>query len=251
LAEGIRSSKGKKADSRARRKRLRLLVAFIVVIVLASLSWRIYNSSLFEVREIRVEGNRMVKKDDILRRAGVERGMNLVKISARDVKERVQAEPWIQDVRVVKEYPDRLTLKISERKPIASIRNEGGIFVVDKDGYIWKNNRAIGRLPEVRDLPAPKIKIGERLEVRELRNALLCLNSMDASTYSLIVSLSAPSVENLTLQLTNGVLVSYGEALETVKKNYVLGLILSQARLKGEKLARIDLRVPSHPVVIR
>jgi cell division septal protein FtsQ len=74
---------------------------------------------------------------------------------------------------------------------------------------------------------------------------------MDESIYSLVASLSAPSVENLTLQLSNGVAVSYGEASETVKKNYVLGLILSQAALKGDRLVRIDLRVPSHPVVNR
>lgn len=251
MAKASNSSKVKKADSRVKRKRLRLLVALIVVMILGSISWRIYNSPLFELREIRVVGNRMVKKGNILKRAAIEPGMSLIKVSAREVKERVEAEPWIREIKVVKEYPDRLKLVVSERKPLATLRTGSGIFIVDKDGYIWKNNRAIGRLPEVRDLPAPKIKIGERLEVRELRNALLCLNSMDASTYSLIVSLSAPSVENLTLQLTNGVLVSYGEASETVKKNYVLGLILSQARLKGEKLARIDLRVPSHPVVIR
>lgn len=251
MAKASNSSKVKKADSRVKRKRLRLLVALIVVMILGSISWRIYNSPLFELREIRVVGNRMVKKGNILERAAIEPGMSLIKVSAREVKERVEAEPWIREIKVVKEYPDRLKLVVSERKPLVTLRTGSGIFIVDKDGYIWKNEGKIKKLPEVRDFPALRIETGEKLEARELKNALLCLNSMDESIYSLVASLSAPSVENLTLQLSNGVAVSYGEASETVKKNYVLGLILSQAALKGDRLVRIDLRVPSHPVVNR
>ncbi len=241
----------KRTNPQARRKRLRLVVALIFAALFAWIVWDVYNSSLFEIRKISVEGNREVKKGDILRRAGVRPGMSLVRISAGEIRDLIEKEPWIRDVRVVKEYPDKLRLIVSERKPLVSLRVGSAVFIVDKDGYVWKNSGKDRVLPEIRDLPVLKVEIGKRLKAKELKNALLCVGSMDRNIYELVVSLSAASVEGLTLQLSNGVLVSYGKATKTAKKNYVLGLILSQAHLKGEKLQRIDVRIASHPVINR
>ena len=61
-------------------------------------------------------------------------GKNLVRLSLADATARVQRNPWIASVEITKELPDRLRVKIAERKPVALLLAGRDLAFADAEG---------------------------------------------------------------------------------------------------------------------
>jgi cell division septal protein FtsQ len=61
-------------------------------------------------------------------------GRNLVQASLAEATARVQANPWIASVEMAKELPDRLRVRIAERRPVALMLAGAGLVYADSDG---------------------------------------------------------------------------------------------------------------------
>lgn len=103
--------------------------------------WHLYDwlltSPYFIIKEIEVGGNTKLSKTEILEIAGVNVGDNLFAIDADDIENGIISNPWIYEVKVERGFPDRLSIKIKERKPIAFI-NLDVLCFVDETGTIFK-----------------------------------------------------------------------------------------------------------------
>src|SRR6185295_1510383 len=61
-------------------------------------------------------------------------GENLVRLSLAEAAGRVQRNPWIESVEMVKELPDRLRVKVAERRPVALLAAGSGLAYADSAG---------------------------------------------------------------------------------------------------------------------
>lgn len=241
--------KGGKKVVGKKKKRLKLLVALFVFILMAVGGVQLYNSSFFNIEKIRIKGNKKLSKSRIIKTAEISPGMSLVKISSEKIKNKLKSEPWVEDVSIMKHYPRMLEIKVIERKPLGILNFNNSQYLVDKSQFVWKPEEGVYDLPLIKDINIEIVADSGKIESPELKNALLCLDNLELNNRKLLLAVSAPTVEGLILYLKDEILILYGKATEMKKKNYLLGLILSQARVKGEKLRVIDLRVPSRPVV--
>lgn len=91
-----------------------------------------------EIREISIRGVRELTEKDILTLAKIKPRSNILAVNTRAVAERIAANPWVKKIAVGRELPDRLVLDVSERRPIALVKQTGNFYLMDAEGFIFK-----------------------------------------------------------------------------------------------------------------
>ena len=113
-----------------------LAVILVTAAGAAAYSW-LGHSRLFAVREIDLNRCDYVTREEVSGMlSGVPQG-NIWLLSSRDIGRRMLSHPWVRSVSVRKAFPDRLVVRIEERKPVAMI-NLDVLYYVDDQGKIFK-----------------------------------------------------------------------------------------------------------------
>lgn len=251
IAEEKRNERREKMRKIRRKRRLTVTIFVGALILVAWSAFLFYNSSFFNLKEFSVSGNKHLPKEKVIELSGVGTNTNLLKISLSRVEESILKDPWVEKVEIKRNLPNELEIKITERNVIAAVAVDDQTHIlVDKEGMMLESRQNVDdlNLPVVRDIKLTQIKIGELANSRSLRNALACLDHLDAELQDQINLVSAPSTERLSLYTREGVEILYGKAEDMTKKNYVLKKILFE---QGGKVIFIDVRVASNPAVRR
>jgi cell division septal protein FtsQ len=106
--------------------------AFVVVPRIAA---RLDHSQSFVVKSIAVESPNLYDKADIVKLSGLTTGMRMSDVRADSVVARLKPLHWISTVRVMRQYPDKVTLLLTPRAPLAFV-SAGAVLVADKDGVL-------------------------------------------------------------------------------------------------------------------
>jgi cell division protein FtsQ len=94
------------------------------------------NSLGFRIAAISLSGAKQVSREEILTTAGVTGHASLLFLDADVARARLMANPWIADAAVLKLYPDRLQITITERQAFALWQKDGRISVIADDGTV-------------------------------------------------------------------------------------------------------------------
>jgi cell division protein FtsQ len=90
----------------------------------------------FDLKDIRVAGNDRLSYEDILKSAKVELGLNCLNMNVGEVKNRLDANPWIDSVTVRRELPNRLLIDVREKVPAFWVRQGDGLYFADAQGRV-------------------------------------------------------------------------------------------------------------------
>lgn len=96
-------------------------------------------SSLLSIQETVVRGCKELTEKDILTLAAIRPAANILTLNPDAIARRIRANPWIREVFVGREFPDRLVIVVRERKAVALLQKESGLFFLDSDGATFKN----------------------------------------------------------------------------------------------------------------
>jgi cell division protein FtsQ len=94
------------------------------------------NSVGFRIAAISLTGSKEVSREEILTTAGVTGRASLLFLDADAARSRLMANPWIGDAAVLKLYPDRLQISITERHAFALWQKDGHVKVIAADGTV-------------------------------------------------------------------------------------------------------------------
>ena len=94
------------------------------------------NSVGFRIAAISLTGSKEVSREEILTTAGVTGRASLLFLDADAARARLMANPWIGDAAVLKLYPDRLQITITERQAFALWQKSGRVSVIASDGTV-------------------------------------------------------------------------------------------------------------------
>jgi len=102
----------------------------------------------FALMSIEVEGNRRLDRREVLQWAGVSEGRSVWDATPSVLRMRLLSHPWIHQVQVQREFPNRLTISVQERRPVA-------IVLADGQRYVDRYGRVLGPLrdDDSRDFP--------------------------------------------------------------------------------------------------
>src|SRR6202167_5744929 len=94
------------------------------------------NSLGFRIAAISLTGEKEVSREEVLTTAGVTGRASLLFLDADAARTRLMANPWIADAAVLKLYPDRLQITITERLAFALWQKDGRLAVIADDGTV-------------------------------------------------------------------------------------------------------------------
>ncbi len=95
------------------------------------------HSPFFEVESVNITGSSKFGHDEILSLIGITNQTNLVAVDKVEIAEELKKTGWIRRVSVEKVYPNSLEIQIQERKPLAIVQLQQGLFYFDKSGFVF------------------------------------------------------------------------------------------------------------------
>jgi cell division protein FtsQ len=202
----------------------------VVVAVLAvaglvgGAAWALLGSRLLAVRSVIVTGTHLVTKAEVLKVAGVRLGTPLIRVNTGQIAARVVTIRQVQSVQVTTSWPDRVVIAVRERTPaLAVTAPDGGFDLVDPDGVtvLWAARRP-SRLPLYQTTEAAASLSGDP----DVAAAAAVLAELPAPLRHSVASISAPSPDQVTLELSNGVTVLWGGVGDARAKAEELALLM-------------------------
>ena len=232
--EGLRLPGDQRRPSRA-RVLLGLLGAFVV---LGAGAWVVLGSSLLGVAHVQVQGIHRVGRAAVVAAAGIDPGTPLARLDAASIAARIGRIPAVGSVEVRRDWPRGVTVVVHERVP-AAVRQRGEHFVlVDRTGVVFDS-------VAVRPKHLPLVSAPVVAGAPALRAALDALDDVPLSVRGQVRSVLAASADEVTLQLTHGRSVVWGDATFGRRKGLVLAVLLTR------KASIYDVSVPDAPTTRR
>jgi cell division protein FtsQ len=155
--------------SHHRNRRILLVVSKIVLVIAVcaglyygvrtGLSRFFFDNPDYRLSTIAIRTDGTLQRDQILRAAGLQEGLNIFSVNLAQVHDRLQQLSQVDEVQVERKMPNEIDITITERKPIAWITSEKTVtdpfasdaaFLVDARGVLMKEKKL---LPEYLALP--------------------------------------------------------------------------------------------------
>lgn len=180
---GFHEVKRKKKVRKKKNYLVRLLVAagILVCIVLFMMS------SFFNVDTIAVKGNSYYKNAEVIEMSGITAGENLFfGVDKSEAIERLESDPYFDDVTIKKSIPGKITITVKERKQIAALKYGETYIILDAEGLILRKNEVDPKITILKGFKISDMTVGELIQVEEqqvLENALAVVKSADEGDF--------------------------------------------------------------------
>ncbi len=148
-----------------------------------------FDNPYFQLRHIDVvesENYSRLRVQTMLSEMGIEPGRHtLPRIPLHDIRQRLMLEPMLAEVEVRRIFPDRLQIRLGERRPVAILHFPSHSILppmcLDRHGHVLPGNLlgSSRRLPIINHIPhTQNLKIGERTDNPSLLAVLHLLNQL-------------------------------------------------------------------------
>jgi cell division protein FtsQ len=94
------------------------------------------NSAGLRITSIALDGEHELSRAGILALAGIEDTSSLHCLDAASARSALTRNPWIADATVLKLYPGRLRISVTERTPLALWQKDGRVSLIAADGTV-------------------------------------------------------------------------------------------------------------------
>jgi cell division protein FtsQ len=197
------------------------------------------NSLGFRIAAISLTGEKEVSREEVLTTAGVTGRASLLFLDAEAARARLMANPWIADAAVLKLYPDRLQVTITERLAFALWQKDGRLNVIAADGTVLEP------FVEDRYLGLPLV-VGADAE-RQAKDFLAIIDRYPDIRSVLRASILVAE-RRWNLRLANGIDVRLQEGNVEAALDRLVALDRDK-KLLSRDIAMVDLRLPDRVTV--
>lgn len=193
------------------------------------------------IKDILVEGQVHTSKDDILNSVtssenydnAARSNASIFDIDLERARENLEKLAWVKHASIERQYPSTLSIRITERVPVALWQDSGKLYLIDEEGKIIEENN----LEEFSNLV---IMIGK--DVPAFAVNLLQMLKAEPELASLVSSATRISKRRWDIKLFNGTLIKLPE--EAPEKAWAyLAQTNNESRILKAGVKTIDLRV--------
>lgn len=215
----------------------------LVIIGIAFILFLLYTSSAFVLKNIHINGNRIISASLIKKRSGLEYGKALISIDTKRVKQNLLLERLISDVKVEKVFPDSISININESKPIILLVLDDKSYLLDKNAIVmeiadksYENNKFIR--VEFLDDGKYQYSIKDKMDIPIIKELLvLLMDYKDKYIFlSQVKSIKVKPTEKYMMTFDNpNVTFVYNNKITKIdleKSNIIYNDLLSQKDLK-------------------
>ncbi len=227
----------------------------------------VYENATFAIRQIDIQTDGVIAKDQLRRWACVKSGANLLALNLADVKRNLELQPLIDSVSVERILPQTLRIRVTEREPVAQVNvphrdARGGlewvVLQLDDEGHVLQPLDPRQRAEPLTQPPDPlplitgpnpaELAPGRRLASAQVQAALKLITEFERSPMAGLVDLrrvdvSAPEV--LTVTTDQGSAVTFG--LDNLEQQLLRWHAIYECGLRQNlAIATLDLAVSNN-----
>jgi cell division protein FtsQ len=204
------------------------------VAIIAGAGWALLGDRVFVVRSITVTGTHLVSPAQVIAAADVPLGTPLMRVDPGAVTRRVETIRQVASATVSEDWPDHVTIAVTERVPVLAVRMAGGGYdLLDPSGVIVRlaTTKPRGLPVFVTTLPGSALQgdpgvAAAAAVLTELTPAL----ARTVTTVSVAQALSeagpAAAAEQVTLSMDGGRTVVWGNPGNGTAKDREIQILL-------------------------
>ena len=180
-----RTAKTERRMKTARKRAKKRLAVFFFIVGLALIVMLLLYAPVFNISAIEVLGSTRYPDKKIIGMSGIKIGENgfrklrlepesILKLRLTDSERKISQLPYVKSCTVNLVFPDKVSVKVTERQPAAYIRYLDNYLTVDGEGYVLEAaaQRPSGEGPsglvEIRGIEFSKYTLGGRLEASDV-----------------------------------------------------------------------------------
>jgi cell division protein FtsQ len=232
---------------------LRNIVLFLLALVGAVwLYFHTQSDARFAVRNIEISGAVHTSRAELEARTREYGGLNLFRIDIARVQHDFESMAWVRRINIEKKLPDTLRIHITERVPVALLRDHDRLLYVDAEGKAFADLAAL-----VGDDDLPIITNASDAELTRSISLLETLRAADSELYSRVAEIRPIAPRGFALFDRELQTFVYGNAEDVAEKWRDLYAIARAERLGAGSIEYADLRFadrlivkPVHPMII-
>lgn len=211
-----------------------LVVLFVVVALAAGMVYTVWFSSLLSVKGVQITGTQTLTTQRVRSVARVPLGKPLIGVDLDAIQHRVAALAPVAEVDVTRKWPDEISIKVTERVPVAVVNIGGHLHALDKTGVVFLSSNQVPKgLPEiVTPAGTSQSALGEAASV---------VTSLDPEVAKLVDHVEVETVDQISLHLRGDRTVIWGSAADSDTKAQVLKALLKH------RAKTYDVSVPGQP----
>ncbi|MFH1149623.1 MAG: FtsQ-type POTRA domain-containing protein [Actinomycetota bacterium] len=208
-------------------------------------------SGACEIDDVRVEGNHFLTRDQVVQISGVEAYTNLVTLPVGKLTRDLEASSWVADARIERHLLHTVTIRVTERSPIAMLYCGGPTFLVDGRGYVIAGapDDQLPELPRIYGGDMKPPEPGTTIDEPKVVEGLRVMASMPAGIRNLLQLCNPYDGRGQVFVARTGFNIVYGSADQSRLKNEVLEAVLVDVANNNRGIAYVDVRVPDSPVI--
>lgn len=241
-----------------KRKQKKQLAFLTFIVLVASVVAIMLLTPGFNIKEIKVGGNSVLKAEEIIRASGITKGINIFGVNLGEAKDNILNMGYVESVKIKRRLPSKIEINIVEEVGVAYIKADEGYVIITADGRCIdlsngikaeseENGKSVSQAPDlplVTGMKEIKYKVGSLLksdDEYQLEALINCLKAFSKSGYVFDMrEIDMANTSSIRFYYRNKDLsVSVGEAEKLDYKMDCFGSILSQ--LEGELKGHIDL----------
>lgn len=217
------------ARARTRSPWRRAFVGLAAGFLVAGIVWALFGSKLLVVRSVVITGTHLVPVSQVRAAAAIPAGSPMIRVNAGSVARRVDAITRIQSAAVSKSWPDRIVITVRERTPAlavvvpSSAPGANGYDLIDPSGVIVRAARV---RPPGLPLYLTSAPPGALRGSASVAAAVTVLHQVPAQISRSVVAVAAANPQDVTLGLSGGVTIVWGNAAQPREKAAELAILM-------------------------
>lgn len=211
--------------------------------------------SLFKIKQVSVidhKGKPVSDPQDFFR-LDLDKDFNLFSFDMKSVVEDIQARhPQLSDVIIHKQFPDKILIKVLEKKPVAIVALRDS-HLADETGFILPFKSMHKDLPEIVGIHPKQIQLYTQTQSLRLKKALKLLRELKkARIYPQykVSQIDVRQYSDLVFYLEDRIEVRMGQG-DFARKAALLSKILAQLKASDTVPKYIDMRFENPSVLPR
>lgn len=228
---------------------LKIVKVLTLIIVIIGVSIYIALSPLFNIKEINVTGNSKLSKEEIISLSELKTDENTFKVSKKNIKNKVKANAYIENVKIRRKLPDKVEIIVVERVATYMIPFANSYIYINNQGYMLEITSQKAEMPAIVGISTPEEELheGQRLISEDLVKLGEVLQIMESANANELVDLITKiDISNrqdyiLTLEKEKKAIHLGDVSNLSTKMAYVKKILNDEKGVEGEILVNTDL----------
>ncbi len=167
--------KEKKRKKKVKRKIRKVYISTVAVIMAAvtvifCANYLLNRTDIFNIAGFNIEGCKVYSYEYLIGKTGINIGDKLFSIDRKEIEKTLEKEIYVKECKVSYYLPNKVNIKITERKEKFLISHNDDTIIADENGFVLDGNYQNNELFPIESFAPVIYNVGEEVKIDGLHN---------------------------------------------------------------------------------